>query len=112
MVRSKDNSYKTEKKERKRTMSLTIIGGNECMERKYEEICRGYGHKVKIFTKASGMIKKKIGSPDLVIMFTNTVSHKMVNSASKEAKRSGIPVQYLKSSSGSALTALLESYDA
>ena len=59
-----------------------------------------------------GMIKKKIGSPDLVIMFTNTVSHKMVNSASKEAKRSGIPVQYLKSSSGSALTALLESYDA
>ena len=57
-------------------MSLTIIGGNECMERKYEEICRDYGHKVKIFTKASGMIKKKIGSPDLVIMFTNTVSHK------------------------------------
>ena len=93
-------------------MSLTIIGGNKCMERKYEEICRDYGHKVKIFTKASGMIKKKIGSPDLVIMFTNTVSHKMVNSASKEAKRSGIPVQYLKSSSGSALTALLESYDA
>ena len=54
------------------------------------------------------MIKKKIGSPDLVIMFTITVSHKMVNSASIEAKRSGIPVQYLKSSSGSALTALLE----
>lgn len=68
-------------------MSLTIIGGNECMERKYEEICRGYGHKVKIFTKASGMIKKKIGSPDLVIMFTNTVSHKMVNSASKGGKK-------------------------
>ena len=40
-------------------MSLTIIGGNECMERKYEEICRDYGHKVKIFTKASGMIKRK-----------------------------------------------------
>lgn len=68
-------------------MSLTIIGGNECMERKYEEICRGYGHKVKIFTKASGMIKKKIGSPDLVIMFTNTVSHKMVKFCIKRGKK-------------------------
>lgn len=92
-------------------MSLAIIGGNECMEGKYREICEGYGHKVKVFTKSNGMIKKKIGSPDLVIMFTNTVSHKMVNSAVKEAKRSGIPVQYLKSSSSSALSALLESYD-
>ena len=91
-------------------MSLTIIGGNECMERKYEEICKGYGHKVKIFTKNAGMIKKKIGSPDLVIMFTNTVSHKILNSAVKEARRSGIPVHYLKSSSSSALTALLEHY--
>ena len=91
-------------------MSLTIIGGNECMERKYEEICKGYGHKVKIFTKNAGMIKKKIGSPDLVIMFTHTVSHKMLNSAVKEARRSGIPVHYLKSSSSSALTALLEHY--
>lgn len=91
-------------------MSLAIIGGNECMEGKYKEICEGYGHKVKVFTKSNGMIKKKIGSPDLVIMFTNTVSHKMVNSASKEAKRSGIPVQYLKSSSSSALEALLNHY--
>lgn len=91
-------------------MSLAIIGGNECMEGKYREICEGYGHKVKVFTKSNGMIKKKIGTPDLLIMFTNTVSHKMVHSASKEAKRSGIPVQYLKSSSSSALSALLNNY--
>lgn len=89
-------------------MSLAIIGGNECMAGKYEEICKGYGHKVKVFTKNNGMIKKKIGTPDLIIMFTNTVSHKMVNSASKEAKRSGIPVEYLRSSSSTALSSLLE----
>lgn len=65
-------------------MSLAIIGGNECMEGKYKEICKEYGHKVKVFTKSNGMIKKKIGTPDLVIMFTNTVSHKMVQSASKK----------------------------
>ena len=91
-------------------MSLAIIGGNECMEGKYKEICKEYGHKVKVFTKSNGMIKKKIGTPDLVIMFTNTVSHKMVQSASKEAKRGGIPVQSLKSSSSSALAALLNNY--
>lgn len=91
-------------------MSVAIIGGNECMEGKYKEICKEYGHKVKIFTKAEGMIKKKIGTPDLVIMFTSTVSHKMLNSALKEAKRSGIPVQYLKSSSSFALSALLDNY--
>lgn len=92
-------------------MSLAIIGGNECMARKYEDICKGYGHKAKIFTKSNGMIKKKIGTPDLVIMFTNTVSHKMVNSAAKEAKRNKIPVEYLHSSSSAALSTLLEAYN-
>jgi hypothetical protein len=91
-------------------MSLAIIGGNECMVGKYEEICKEHGHKVKIFAKTSGMIKKKIGNPDMIIMFTNTVSHKMVTSAAKEAKRNGIPVQYLRSSSGSALQGLLNNY--
>ena len=91
-------------------MSLAIIGGNECMEGKYKEICKDYGHKVKIFTKSNGMIKKKIGTPDLVILFTGTVSHKMLNSASKEARRSGIPVKYLNSSSSFALSALLDTY--
>lgn len=91
-------------------MSLAIIGGNECMVGKYEEICKEYGHKVKVFAKSNGMIKKKIGSPDLIIMFTNTVSHKMVQSASKEAKRNGIRVEYLRSSSGTALQGLLNQY--
>ena len=89
-------------------MSLTIIGGNECMERKYEEICRGYGHKVKIFTKASGMIKKKIGSPDLLILFTSTVSHKMVHCAVAEAERKNIIVERSHSSSANALNEILK----
>ena len=93
-------------------MSIVIIGGHERMETQYKQICKQYKCKAKVFTKMKTDLKNKIGSPDLVIMFTNTVSQKKVKSASKEAKRSGIPVQYLKSSSGSALTALLESYDA
>ena len=93
-------------------MSVVIIGGHDRMVCQYKKICKEHNCKAKVFTQMPAKLGNQIGSPDLIILFTNTVSHKMVNSASKEAKRSGIPVQYLKSSSGSALTALLESYDA
>ena len=53
---------------------------------------------------------KKIGCPDLLILFTNTVSHKMVNTAIQEAKRNNIPVARIHSSSASALHSVLEEH--
>ncbi len=88
-------------------MSIVIIGGNERMERQYEEICRGYGYTAKVFTKESGALKKKIGTPDMLICFTKTVSHKMMNAARTECKRGGFPMVACHSSSGSALEELL-----
>ena len=73
-------------------MSVVIIGGNECMVCQYEKICKAYGCKAKVFAKERSGFKKKLGSPDLMILFTNTVSHKMVNSAVTEAKRNRIRV--------------------
>lgn len=89
-------------------MSVVIIGGNECMVCQYEKICKDFGCKAKIFAKEKGGFKKKLGSPDLMILFTNTVSHKMVNSAMTEAKRNRIPVARAHSSSASALITVLE----
>ena len=89
-------------------MSVVIIGGNERMEKRYEEICKEFGCSAKIYTKEKGPIKKKIGTPDLLICFSNTVSHKMVNVAKQEAKRGGFPIEHCYSSSGSALTQLLK----
>lgn len=89
-------------------MSVVIIGGNECMVSQYEKICKDYGYKAKIFAKELGGFKKKIGSPDLMILFTNTVSHKMVNSAVTEARRNRIPVARAHSSSTAALINVLE----
>lgn len=91
-------------------MSVVIIGGNECMECHYRNICSKYGHKAKIFTKESGAIKKKLGSPDLLILFTNTVSHKMVFGVVQEAKRNGIPIARSHSSSMEALGNILCQY--
>ena len=69
-------------------MSVVIIGGNERMETRYADICKAYGYdKAKVFVKENSSLKKKVGTPDLLILFTNTVSHKMMLSATQEAKR-------------------------
>jgi len=91
-------------------MSVVIIGGNERMVCQYEEICKKHGCRAKIFVKEKGGFKKKLGSPDLMILFTNTVSHKMVNSAVAEAKRNEVKIERIHSSSAAALTNVLQTY--
>ncbi len=91
-------------------MSIVIVGGNERMGCQYADICKCYGCKAKIFAKEKGALKKKIGDPDLLILFTSTVSHKMVNCAVEEAKRKSIPVCRCHSSSASALQNVLREY--
>jgi hypothetical protein len=88
-------------------MSVVIVGGNEKMACQYADICERYGCKAKIFTKENGSLRKKMGCPDLLIVFTNTVSHKMVISAAQVAKRNRIPVARIHSSSAAALHAVL-----
>lgn len=91
-------------------MSVVIIGGNECMVCRYQEICKRHGYRAKVFAKENGPMKKKIGSPDLMILFTNTVSHKMVICATQEAKKAGVPVLRVHSSSASALHQALQEH--
>ena len=62
-------------------MSVIILGGNECMERQYKELCKSYNCKAKIFIKPSGSLKNKLGNPDLMICFTGALSHKVLKNA-------------------------------
>ena len=80
-------------------MSVVIIGGNECMERQYQQICKKHGCKAKVFVKEKSGFSKQIGTPDLMILFTNTVSHKMVLSAVTEAKKNDVNIVRTHSSS-------------
>ena len=91
-------------------MSIVIIGVNECMVCQYKKICRDYGCRVKVYAKEKGCLRKKLGKSDLMILFTNTVSHKMVNCAVSEAKRNKIQMVRTHASSVSALTDVLETY--
>ena len=50
----------------------------------------------------------KIGSPDLVVLFTSTVSHSMVRCAVKEAQRKNVEVIRSHTSSANALVSILE----
>ena len=47
-------------------MSVVIIGGNECMERQYQQICKKHGCKAKVFVKEKSGFSKQIGTPDLM----------------------------------------------
>lgn len=90
-------------------MSVVIVGGNECMVRQYKELCREYKCRAKIYPKmAKGL--KDIGTPDLLVLFTNTVSHKMVHSALEQIK--GKPVRTVRchTSSMNALRGILEEH--
>ena len=91
-------------------MSVVIIGGNERMVTQYENICKEHDCKAKVFAKENGSLKKKIGCPDLLILFISTVSHKMVISVTQEAKKNQIPVARVHTSSATALHAVLEEH--
>ena len=80
------------------------------MVRQYETICKKHNCKAKIFTQMSASMDKQMGTPDLFILFTNTVSHKMVKTAVDEAKRKNVEVVRCHTSSGSALENILKEY--
>ena len=73
-------------------MSVVIIGGHDRMVCQYKNICKQYKCRAKVFTHMSADLNKQLGSPDLFVLFTNTVSHKMVKCALDEAKRSNAKV--------------------
>lgn len=89
-------------------MSIVIVGGNECMECQYKNMCKKYKCKVKVYTKFKGM--NGIGSPDLIVLFTNTVSHKMIQHAMASTKGSDAKIVRSHSSSITSLKEILEEY--
>ena len=91
-------------------MSVVIIGGNECMERQYKDLCEEYSCRAKVFTKMSGGLRNKIGSPDLLVLFTSTMSHKMLHCALSETRGGNTVIARSHSSSMAALKYILETH--
>ena len=89
-------------------MSVVILGGNECMVRKYKDLCKEYECQAKVIAKPIGSLKNKLGSPDLLVCFTSTMSHKMLRSALNELKGLPTVIAHCPTSSISALRGVLE----
>lgn len=89
-------------------MSIVIVGGHDRMVCQYKKICKNFHCKAKVFTQMSAGFGKQIGTPDLLVLFTSTVSHKMVKCALDEAKRGNVEVVRCHTSSGCALSEILE----
>ena len=88
-------------------MSVVIIGGHDRMVWQYKKICKEHKCKAKVFTQMPAKLSSQIGSPDLIILFTNTVSHKMVKCALDEVG-SSTDIVRCHTSSGNALNGILE----
>ena len=67
-------------------MSVVIVGGHDRMVRQYKDICAEYGYKAKVFTQMNSGMKGALGSPDVVVLFTSTMSHKMLRYALNELR--------------------------
>ena len=89
-------------------MSVVIIGGHDRMVCQYKKVCKQFNCKAKIFTQMSASLSKQIGSPDLIVLFSNTVSHIMVRCAVEEAVRCNADVIRCHTSSKNALEEILE----
>ncbi len=90
-------------------MRIAIVGGNDCMASRYKQLCEQRHCQAKVFTQPQG-IRDKIGSPDLVVFFTNTVSHKMVHTACAALPVDQAQIVHCRSSSMSALKKVLDQY--
>lgn len=91
-------------------MSVVIVGGHDRMHCQYKEICKKYGCKCKVFTQCPANFQNQIGNPDMIIVFTKTVAHKMLNVASKQAEKTGSVIHHCHSSSACALNQVLSSH--
>lgn len=90
-------------------MSIVIVGGNECMVRQYKNLCGDYKCKAKVYPKMQSGLKN-IGTPDLLVLFTNTMSHKMVRCVLSETKDRNVKIARSHSSSMAALKTILEEH--
>lgn len=84
-------------------MSIVLVGGHDRMHAEYKGIGNKYGCQVKVYTQMPARFDKAIGNPDGIVLFTSTVSHQMIHTAVKEAKRKKIPVMRCHSSSAASL---------
>ncbi|PID29200.1 MAG: hypothetical protein CR982_03335 [Candidatus Cloacimonadota bacterium] len=84
-------------------MNIALLGGVKSLERKYKDIMKKHSCKVKLFNKYVPDMEKRMRSVDAVVLFSDTSSHKMVNTSQMMCKRKKIKMLRIKNGSISCL---------
>lgn len=72
-------------------MSVLLLGGMDRLERHYLNEASRRGINLKVFTKPTKEISRKIGKVDAIVIFTDKVSHSIKHEIASFAKAKGIP---------------------
>ena len=73
-------------------MCATVIGGMDRLKRDYINAAKKEGVRLKVLTGKENRIAGKLGNADLVILFTNQLSHSARREAIAHARKNNIPV--------------------
>lgn len=84
-------------------MCAAVIGGMDRLKRDYINAAKREGIKLKVFTGKENRISPKLGSANLIILFTNQLSHAARRDVISHAKKNNIPVRQAHSCGVSSL---------
>jgi len=73
-------------------MCIALIGGMDRLDKHYKEVAELAGLSLQIFSRSQTNIAAKLKKADLMVIFTNKVSHRVKTEAMQAAKSCGIPV--------------------
>ncbi len=93
-------------------MSIAILGGLDRLKGQYENVGKQLGFQVKFFGQRVPDMKKRLSKVHGIVLFTNTISHHMVNEAVLAAKKSKIKINRTHTSSISSLKKCLGTFAA
>ncbi len=92
-------------------MNVVLVGGHERLCERYRRLAKKRGYKLKVMCNMKCDMCKRIGQPQGIIVFTNTVSHKMVIATETTAKKHEIPVIKCHTSSQNAFESTIDELD-
>lgn len=74
-------------------MCVTLVGGMDRLKAEYTAAARECGCNLKCIARNERNFQDKIGSPDMLIVFTNKISHEAKRKAAQFAKSRSIPIR-------------------
>ncbi len=72
-------------------MSIVLLGGMDRLERHYVNEAKRKGVRLKVFTKPTKDLSRRIGKVDAVIIFTDKISHSTKREIIDFARSKGVP---------------------